>query len=150
MMLSWALLIAGCGEDSDQGDRDCEATGGHAAHPDEGPHGGLLLELGSAAHMEFVHEVKTRTVTVYLTGGDARSPLPISKQPQLKLVTAQGPLVLSMRSVGGASGKSAQFALTHAALGSEALEGRISIEVNGKLYNPDLEEVHHHEDEKDC
>ena len=148
-MLSWLLLIAGCGENSDQGDRASEATGGHAAHPDEGPHGGLLLELGSAAHMEFVHDVKTKTVTVYLTGGDAMSPLPIAKPPQLKLATAQGPMVLSMQPVGGASGKSAQFALTHAALGSDELEGRISIEINGKVYNPDLGKVHHHEDEKD-
>jgi len=94
MGLGVCVVLSGCGPDADRdaaGDHDRAAEAdqdhdhaeaeGHAAehgheHPEEGPHGGHLIELGEGEHhAELAHDEATHTVTVYLLDADGRTPV---------------------------------------------------------------------------
>ncbi|MGE3424777.1 MAG: hypothetical protein AB7N24_22230 [Dehalococcoidia bacterium] len=136
-------LLGAC--NSDEGkhhDEPAEASG----HADEGPNGGHLLEVGShVAHLEVIHDEGTGTITLHVLGSDAKTPFPIAKPPQLKLITDAGPRSLAMKSKGRAGAESSTFSVTDPVLRNE-LEGRVSIEIAGKIYNPDLEHDHDEDD----
>lgn len=113
-----------------------------ATHSHEGPHGGHLLEVGDhIAHLEVMHDESAGKMTIYVLGADAKSALTGTNSPQIKLSTDSGPKVLSTTAISGEAGA---FTATNSALMTHAPEGRISIEIGGKTYNPALE--HHHED----
>ncbi|MCA9319953.1 MAG: hypothetical protein KDB53_04425, partial [Planctomycetes bacterium] len=136
-----AFIITGCsilgcqGEkpDSDPISSAPAVTDQHGSH---GPHGGTLLELGTAAHLEYLHDATKGRVTLYFTGSDAKSPLDPDQPPTLVLSAEGGPVVVRLE----ASTAAATYAASHDALRSDHPEGRISVTIAGKTYNPDLEQ----------
>ncbi len=136
-----ATLPTGCGSEGGDEHNESAETNGHA---EEGPNGGHLLEVGShVAHLEILHDEDAGTLTLHVLGPDGKTPLPISKPPQLKLSTDSGPRVIATKPQGRTGSKASVFAVTDAALKSEP-EGRITLEIGGKVYNPELEHDHDH------
>lgn len=117
---------------------------GAKAHADEGAHGGELVELGTAAHLEFVRKEATGEVTLYITGPDGKAPLAIADAPEIKLATDAGPKVITTTAAKGADGKASEFTAKDDALKAHEVAGRVSVKVGGKLFNPEIHEVHEH------
>jgi len=131
------LLVASCSKE-----QHTEPTKAAAAHAHEGPHGGHILEVGDhIAHLEVIHDESTGKMTIYVLGPDAKSAFTGAKAPQVKLTTDAGPKVLATKPVGGEPGG---FSVTDAVLKAHGPEGRISLEIGGKVYNPELEHDHDH------
>jgi hypothetical protein len=102
-----------------------------------------LIEVGNGiAHVEFVHDAKAGTVTLYVAGKDPKTPMKLTHAPDLKLTTAKGQEVVNTKPVGGAADGASQFQVTHALLKTDPLEGRITIKIEGKIYNPDIAHEH--------
>jgi hypothetical protein len=76
-------------------------------------------------------------VTLYFTGPDAKAPLDVDAPPDLKLVTAAGPRVIPTSASPNAPGSS-MFMATDEALGAKDLDGRLSIVIGGKTFQPDI------------
>lgn len=134
------LLVAAACSDEKHGTEPSKASA--ATHGHEGPHGGHLVEVGDhVAHLEVMHDEAAGKMTIYVLGPDAKSALTGANAPQVKLTTDAGPKVLSTTAISGEPGA---FAVTDQALKVHGPEGRISIAIGGKNYNPALE--HHHED----
>ena len=148
MASALVLLASGCGKGDEDHDHAAHGDSGHSEHSDEGSHGGHLVELGSAAHLEFVHDSEAGTVTIFLTGPDGKTPLVIPKAPILKLQTAQGQKILPTSPTSG-SGAASSFSLSDAALKSEELSGRLATEIEGKTYNSLLKDLHDHDHDED-
>ena len=132
-LLTATVLGACSGEDSSN-----QAEPAHNEDHAHGPHGGHVLEIGAhVAHLEVLHD--DEMLTIYVLGPDVKTPLAVAKPPQLKLSTAAGPKVLDTKAKDATS---TVFTSTDPALKGQEPEGRISIEVDGKMYNPDLEHDH--------
>ena len=141
--LAWAVLttafLVGCsGEDKSE-----PVTQPPEQSHAEGPHGGHLLEVGAhVAHLEVLHDEAAGKMTIYVLGPDETTALQVEKPPELKLSTETGPKVLVTIPQDAAGGRSSTFTVTDEALRGHGSPGRISIEIDGKVYNPDIE--HHH------
>lgn len=60
-------------------------------HPSEGPHKGLLIELGDEEyHAEIVHDDKTYAVTVYILDSGAKKAVPIEAKEVFVNVKHEG------------------------------------------------------------
>ena len=94
------------------------------------------------AHLEVLHDEAAGKMTIYVLGPDEKTALPVGKPPELKLSTESGPKVLATIPQDAEGGKSSTFTVTDEALRGHGCPGRISIEIAGKVYNPDIE--HHH------
>ena len=74
-----ALVLMGCSESAPPAVPPAPAeptakTPAEHAHPDEGPHGGSLVELGDEKyHAELLHDDDKGTVTIYLLDGAAKN-----------------------------------------------------------------------------
>jgi len=135
IFLTCALLgVAGCGQ---------SGGGGHSQHShDHGSHGGDIIEVGSeTAHIEFVHSESSGTVKLYITGPDAKTALAI-EAPMIKLTTEAGPQAISTTAIDAADGKASSFTATHDAFRAHPLEGRITLSIGGKEYNPTIVHAH--------
>ena len=134
-LLAAATLGACSGEETHEAESPTH-SGGHA----HGPHGGHMIEIGAhIAHLEVVHDEEAGKLTIYVLEADAQTPHTVTKPPQLKLATPSGPRVIETEA---RDETNTVFTVTDAALETHEPEGRISIEVKDKTYNPDLE--HHH------
>jgi hypothetical protein len=102
-----------------------------------GPHGGVVFDLGKF-HAEFTVDHKKKEATVYILGGDAKTPAAVKakddllllriKQPAFEVVLKAAPLK------GDADGKASRFVGAHDKLGKEQeFEGIVAGEVDGKL-----------------
>ncbi len=132
-LLTATVLGACSGEDSSN-----HAEPAHNEGHAHGPHGGHVLEIGAhVAHLEVLHD--DEMLTIYVLGPDVKTPLAVAKPPQLKLSTAAGPKVIDTKAKDATN---TVFTATDAALKGQEPEGRVSIEVDGKMYNPDLEHDH--------
>ncbi len=101
-------------------------------------HGGTILEVGEeAAHIEFVHDDKAGKITLYIMGGDAKTPVALKEAPLLNLKTKAGNKQLTT------TGKDATWEAVDAALKEEP-NGRIALTLpDGKKYNVTIEEKAH-------
>ncbi len=128
---------------------------GHAhAHPDHGPHGGGLIELGNEDyHAELIHDEKAGTVTIYVLDSSATKPVSIpatevtvnvkkgDTAEQFKLQAAAGE--------GDAAGPASQFVSSDPAL-AEALdsadaEAQLVITIKDTPYRGKIQHDHGHE-----
>jgi len=114
--------------------------GAHATAP--GPNGGKVVEVGAhLAHLEILHDEKAGTITIYVFDKDIKTPMALAKAPEIKLSTMEGPVVLPTKAV---DDKNLSFTVTHDALKAHGPEGRISLELGGKPYNPALPHMDNH------
>lgn len=102
-------------------------------------HGGTILEVGEeAAHIEFVHDEKAGKITLYIMGGDAKTPLNLKEAPKLNLKTKAGNKQLD------AKGADATWSVEDESLKEEP-KGRIALTLpDGKKYNVAIEDKHDH------
>ena len=132
-------MLASCGDDAAGGDPE-PASGGHAH---KGANGGALIDVGKGtAHVEIVHDEAAGTVTLHMTGSDAKTPLKTTFAPDLNLLTAKGPKVLHTKPVDGKADGASKFVVTDPVLKVHLLEGRIDIKLAGKTYSPEIVDAH--------
>ncbi|WP_425619026.1 hypothetical protein NA78x_002755 [Anatilimnocola sp. NA78] len=113
----------------------------------EGPHGGTLTDWGGGTyHVEFTVDHDKKEATVYIIGGDAKSPQPIKassvhlviNDPMTELDLAAKPLE------GEAEGTSSRFVGTHDTIGIvKEFAGTISGQIEGTPYTGDFKEEPH-------
>jgi hypothetical protein len=154
-----ALALAGCNTSAPPADPGTATSGdSHAGHDDEahahdhgaGPHDGTIGEFGGGKHIEFIADHAKQEATVYILGGDAKSPAPI-KADKLVLTLEGEPAVqvdLAAKPLEGeAEGESSRFVGTHEALGKEQeFAGTVTAEVEGTPYEGEFkQEAHSHE-----
>lgn len=134
--------MSACKDSSSSGDK---SSGAESSHSHEGAHGGELVELGAAAHLEFVRKEETGEVSLYITGADGKTPLLIADAPEIKLATDSGQKSIKTVPASGAGGKASEFTAKDDSLKAHEVSGRISVTVDGKLYNPEIVEDHGHD-----
>jgi hypothetical protein len=147
--------LAGCNhhdESAHAQQHDGEHGHVHAAHPEEGPHHGELIELGEEEyHAELIHDDASHTITLYLLDSAAKNAVPIDAQPLLlNLVVSGSPVQFSVPPApqqGDPTGKASCFRLIDEKL-CEALDNpgsvcRINIAVADHHYTATVS--HHHE-----
>jgi hypothetical protein len=127
-------------------------------HPDHGPHNGMLIDLGTTGeyHAELAHDDATKTVTVYLLGKDAKTPV-ATAEPEviLNLVVAgetiQAKLAASPQA-GDPEGKASRFSLMDEKIvevhDAENTTGRLNVTIDGTPYTGTLENHNHGHDHK--
>lgn len=123
--------------------------GGHS-HPSEGPHGGQILEFGSADyHAELVHDEQSGAVTVYILDSGATAATPV-EAAELTVNVRQDDAANQYKltaspEAGETDGKSSRFTTDDVALG-EALhagaEARLVAKIGGRSYNAAIEHGH--------
>jgi hypothetical protein len=148
-----SLFLAGCG--SPPAATPSKAPPAKAAHDEHshgaGPHGGVVSEWGGGAyHIEFTVDHGQQEATVYILGGDAKTPAPIKaekvllsiNQPAFQVELAAQPLE------GETGGAASRFAGKHESLGKvQEFAGSVTAEVEGTPYAGDFkEEAEGHQD----
>ncbi len=121
---------------------------GHGA----GPHDGVVADWGGGKyHVEFTVDHAKQEATVYVLGGDEKTPAPIKaanillsiNDPKFQVELAPSPLE------GESDGHSSRFVGKHENLGKvQQFAGSISGEVDGTPYVGDFKEEAHAEHEK--
>ncbi len=108
-------------------------------HGAAGPHGGEVQELGDkdGTHVELVHDHTNGKTTLYLLGKDQKTPVFIQQAPRINLKAKDGNRQVEMRA--------SQFEASDEGFKTDPIDGRISIELDGKKYNVKLD-AHHHDD----
>tara|TARA_R110002049_G_scaffold72490_1_gene186992 strand:- start:99730 stop:100242 length:513 start_codon:yes stop_codon:yes gene_type:complete len=121
-------------------------------HPEHGPHGGELIELGQETyHGELIHTAEK--VTIYVLDGSATEMVPIAA-PTLTVSLKHDGAVQSFdvsadSDTDDPDGKSSRFVSTDATLCEwmqHDAEGAVIIEIEGKMYNG---EITHHDHDHD-
>jgi hypothetical protein len=153
VLFSAVLFIAGCGDQpvkptpAQQGLAASAASHGHGA----GPHDGTLADWGGGDyHVEFTVDHDRQEATVYILGGDEKTPEPIKAEKLLLTITDpdfQTDLLPDPMD-GEREGASSRFVGTHESLGIvQEYTGIISAEVDGTPYAGNFkEEPHAHEE----
>ena len=113
-------------------------------HPSEGPHHGVLVELGSEEyHAEVVHDDASGAVTVYLLDSTAKKPV-TSDAPEITINLKHGDKpeqfkLSAQPQDGDAAGQSSRFAITDKELAEHlheaATEPRLSLTIGGQPYS---------------
>lgn len=131
------------------GERDHSHEGhSHGA----GPHDGTLVDWGGGKyHVEFTVDHDKQQATVYVLGGDEKTPTPIQATEGKLLLTITDPAMqvelLPQPLDGETDGKCSRYVGQHEKLGTvKEYAGTISGEVDGTPYAGDFkEEAHGHE-----
>src|SRR5688572_10143756 len=117
-------------------------SGAHAHG--SGPHGGTVTDWGGGAyHLEFTVDHDKKQATVYVLGGDAKTPAPI-KADKIHLVINDPATEIDLAAQpleGEAEGTSSRFVGMHDNIGVvQEFAGTLSGEVEGKPYTGDFKE----------
>jgi hypothetical protein len=154
LILATTLLVAlGCNRSDDKKAdakksdeaKSAEAKQGadHHEHGD-GPHGGTIADWGGGTyHVEFTVDHGKKEATVYVLGGDAKSPAPV-KADKLSLSINEPAFQVELKPQpleGEAAGTASRFVGQHDNLDIvREFAGTITGEVDGKPYAGDFEE----------
>lgn len=126
------------------------ADAGHHAHPEHGPRGGELIELGQEAyHAELVHGKSG--ISIYLLDGSATQAVPIAAK-SLMISMKHGGRVKQFALAAAPdsnvpAGRCSRFVSTDPQLDQwmdGGAEGAIVIRINGKSYTGQIAHDHHH------
>jgi hypothetical protein len=156
-------LAAGCHSDREsyrevpKGVRVKDSPSAHE-HSEYGPHGGHLVELGEEEyHAEVILNPKTKDVTVYILGPDAKKPEPIDAKEVTLELTIDGKVrphtATPSPQTGDPPGMASRFVLADdpdikAKIADEhELEGHVKVTVKGKAYSGEIEHEHAGNDE---
>jgi hypothetical protein len=120
---------------------------GHAHGHGAGPHDGTMTDWGGGAyHVEFTVDHDKKEATVYIIGGDEKSPAPI-KTDKIHLVINDPMTELDLIAKpldGETDGKCSRFVGTHDTIGIvKEFAGTISGQVEGTPYTGDFKEEPH-------
>jgi len=165
MILRFALFVLtlslactlGCAKPADNAAPPKAADTGHDDHAEEGPHHGHLVELGQGEyHAELTHDDATKTITVYLLGPDAKTPVVIAEpEITLNLKTSAEPAQVKLVAApqeGEAAGTSSRFTLvdekTLELLEAPKTSTRLNVNIDGKVYSGTLEHHDHGHEHK--
>lgn len=122
------------------------------AHPDEGPHGGALIELGEEEyHAEIVLDEKTDSVNIYLLGSNAKDAVPIeATEVFINLVHGKKPVQFKLKASATKTdpkGKASRFVLKdHDLLHDlehDNAQARLRVKIAGKSYSGKIAAGHH-------
>ncbi|MGE3316399.1 MAG: hypothetical protein AB7O26_14885 [Planctomycetaceae bacterium] len=129
------------------------ADEGHA-HPEKGPRGGALVELGEEEfHAEVLHDHDSHTVTIFLLDGSARRPVGIDSREVLVNIRigrkAKQFKVAAAPQKGDRAGYSTRFAarseeLCHM-LDEHEADARLNVRIAGRGYSGKIPHVHDHD-----
>ena len=101
-------LFVGCGEkpapakkaesqSASKGHEGSDQKPDDHAHPEHGPHEGMLIELGKEEyHAELVHDDAAGTVTIYLLDGSAKNAVPITPEEVVINLKHDGTLAIQL------------------------------------------------------
>mgnify|MGYP006921593391 CR=1 FL=1 len=135
-LLSLSLLFACTPE------KKAQAPDEGAHSREHGPHGGKVVEVGAhVAHLELLHDENAGSITIHVFGKDLQTPMALDKAPEIKLGTAEGPRVLPTKAL---DDEKMSFSVTDEALKKHGPQGRISLEIGAKPYNPSLPHMDDH------
>ena len=152
ILSSSALLLfaVGCGQQpAPPTNPPAQTTSGAPAKPEvhshgAGPHGGALTDWGGGAyHVEFTVDHDKKEATVYILGGDEKTPAPIKAETiHLRINDPMTEMGLAARPLDGeAEGTSSRFVGTHDTIGVvQEFAGTISAEIEGTPYTGDFKE----------
>ncbi len=121
------------------------------AHPSEGPHHGVLIELGNEEfHAEIVHD--NVTVTIYLLDSSATKSVAIdAAEVSINLVLDGKPEQFKLPAspdAGDRDGASSRFVIASAELVShlddEAAAPKLVVTIDGTPYRAEIEHDHDH------
>lgn len=123
------------------------------SHPDKGPHGGPLLELGDEEyHMEVMLDEERNILTLYLLDATAKRPVAIdSKEVLINLKHGGKPEQFKLpaaRLKSDPSGMASAFQLQDKELVHDlhhsTSDARLALKIKGKAYSARLELKHDH------
>lgn len=123
---------------------------GEHAHPEHGPHGGDLVELGKEEyHAEVVHDEASGKVTIYVLDGAAKKAVPIDAAQVTINVKHDGKgeqfEVKAAPQEGDGDGKSSRFVSEDKELAEDLEhEARLVIEIAGKSFTGEIKHDHDH------
>lgn len=143
--LAAALFLAGC---SGNGTTTSSSGGKQAAHghPDKGPHGGDLIELGDEKyHVEMIHDDEARKVTFYILDGTAKKTVAIDA-PELNIsLKHEGKMkpfkVPAVRDAGDPRFESKDEGLV-AGLDHEDADPQLVVMIDNKQYTAEIKHEH--------
>ncbi len=171
LVLPAGFLGAGCSGPNDKSSETGEhheGDGHDHDHPDKGPHGGELIELGNEAyHLELIHphdhdddaheheghDHEHAGITVYVLDSSAKKTVSISASEISLNLTHDGKpeqfKLAAMPAKGDEAGKSSRFASDDKDLmehfhESEHIEGTIVLDIAGKAFRGKM--THEHDD----
>jgi hypothetical protein len=137
-------LVAGCNSTAPETDKKSDTVAPAAHAHGSGPHGGTIADWGGGAyHVEFTVDHDKKEATVYILGGDEKTPAPIKAQTiHLTINNPMTEMDLTAKPLEGeAEGTSSRFAGTHDTIGIfEEFAGTISAEIEGTPYTGDFKE----------
>jgi len=147
-----SLWLVGCGpQPVANSSPEPEAGAAHDDHDHHGagPHGGTIGEWGGGAyHIEFTVNHDKQESTVYVLGGDAKTPAPIKTAKMLLTVNEPSFQVelVAQPLDNETDGTSSRFVGQHESLGKvQEFAGSITAEVDGTPYAGDFKEEAGHE-----
>lgn len=124
------------------------------AHPEKGPHGGPLLELGDEEfHAEVLLDEKAGTFGIVLLDGAAKGTVPIeSKELLINLKHGGKPVQFKLPAAPlktDPQGQSSRFSLNNKALIHDLHHkdhgARLAVKIRGKSYSAKVELAHDHD-----
>ena len=154
LVLTIALVVAipfattGCGKTEKKTDDKTDAGKNEkGGHPTEGPHHGILVELGDDEyHGEVAHDDKTATVTVYILDGAAKKQVPIdAKEVVINLKHDGKPEQFKLPALpdkDDPQGKSSRFQLKDKELveahDAEGADAKLTVRISGKSFTGNI------------
>lgn len=157
------VVTAGCDSGSEPAsDENSKASPGHHVHADGtthtdhskeghahglGPHDGTVADWGGGKfHVEFTVDHDKQEATVYVFGGDEKTPTPIDA-PEITLTIKEPSLTAKLKPSpqdGDPEGQASRFVGTHEGLGVvREYEGSMSGVVDGTPYSGNFKEESH-------
>jgi len=123
-----------------QGEEGHSHSHGHAKI--KASHGGRILDVGKAAHLEYVHDAKTGKITIYVLDGEGTKALGLADAIRINVSTGKVQVVMSALNL--KDGKSSTFEAQNDVLKNEHLEGKLSIKIDDKKYSVAIPHDHAH------
>jgi len=150
--LALSPLTIGCASSAPQAERKSDTAGREVHGHGAGPHDGAVTDWGGGKyHVEFTVDHNKKEATVYILGGDEKTPAPV-KAANITLSINEPAFEVELRAQpleGESAGMSSRFVGTHENLGIvREFAGTISGEIEGTPYAGDFKEEPHGADQK--
>ena len=126
--------------DHDHGPSPNAHKEGHQVH-DHGPNGGELKDISSVGKLEYLLDEKEGTMTLHILGTDGKTPVKISKAPQVIVVANGNRAAFEFKAD---STPSSTFKLTHDVFKAHMdVNILLSLDGNPAPFNIPIPHVHH-------